>query len=936
MVFVAIAITGISTFFAYKTTLKSTKFNLQIILDNRITTICTVYQNTHNKDSVINFLKNWHIIHHGTGITKEYTYGELLNDTLILFKNQFDKPEITKEIVSYQNCNNVCIKNAVSKKNGFLKYKDYRGKYVYSTYKYIPEINWGISVKMDSKEIFQPLYNTFYTIILISLLTAFMASIWYFFINEKNIKKIKNSEIKYRSRLDNMLEGCQIIGNDWKYIYINKSAERQNKRTKDEIIGKKFQEVWPEVENPELYKNLNQTLFEKIPLHFEYKFTFPDNSIGWFDLSIQPVPEGVFILSIDITERKIASEKIRFNEEKFKTILGNVQDIFYQTDLEGNIIEISPSISKYTDFIRDELIGKSVSILYYDLNDRLIFLNKIKEKGVVKDYEIKIKSKNKSFIYVSVNAQLIYNSENQPDHIDGSLRDITERKKTEEILKSSEDSLNEAQEIAKMGSWYYNFQTEEYVWSKNNYKIANINPAKQKITLNDFLKMVYPDDINIILKNIDELRDKKKTVSFDFRIILQNSQIRWLQNTILPLFEKDIIIGMKGVNIDITDKKQLEQDLLHAKDKAEKSNQLKTAFLNNISHEIRTPLNGIIGFGELIMDKNLTEEEKREYYSILGKSSDRLLKTITDIMDISMLISGNTIPQFKTFNLNEILNEIYTFSISGCKEKNLILSLLFDKNQIIYLKSDDQLLKKSILHLTDNAIKYTSSGSVTIGFEIQTDHIAIFVSDTGIGIKKDVVESLFDIFMQEDLSSTRGYEGSGLGLTIANQMVKLINGKIEIESEKSKGSTFKIILPLSQIVDTEIKKEILNVNPLKTKILVAEDDDDNFFLIETIFDKHNLQFIRASNGEEAIEIVEKNNDIALVLMDLKMPKINGFEATKKIKSINKNIPVIAVSAYTVFEDVNFASNSGCDDYIEKPINKNIFKQKLEKFGIKIN
>jgi signal transduction histidine kinase len=244
------------------------------------------------------------------------------------------------------------------------------------------------------------------------------------------------------------------------------------------------------------------------------------------------------------------------------------------------------------------------------------------------------------------------------------------------------------------------------------------------------------------------------------------------------------------------------KDLIQSKNKAEKSDRLKTAFMQNISHEIRTPLNSILGFNQLMADPDLTSDEREEYLTIVKSSSNRLINTVTDFMDVSLIASGNQEVQKKQFSPGDMLDLIYKRFIQPCKAKKLTLSIqtppMADKLRI---HSDHELLFKTVSHLVDNAIKFTKQGAVSFGFEIKGNELEFFVKDTGVGINRDLQATIFDTFTQENVSDTRGHEGSGLGLSIAKGFVELLGGRIWIESSKGEGSAFFFTLPNDMTAD---------------------------------------------------------------------------------------------------------------------------------------
>ncbi|MCX6160389.1 MAG: ATP-binding protein [Ignavibacteriae bacterium] len=392
---------------------------------------------------------------------------------------------------------------------------------------------------------------------------------------------------------------------------------------------------------------------------------------------------------------------------------------------------------------------------------------------------------------------------------------------------------------------------------------------------------------------------------------------------------------MEDLKSEIEQRKHIEEKLVQSKIKAEASDKLKTAFLNNISHEIRTPLNGILGFGQLMAEPDLSNGEKEKYLEVVNKSSYRLINTITDIMDISLIVSGSIEVHKKTFKVKNFLDEITLNLGKECSEKDLTLSSNTpEENSDIY--TDAGLLQKILFHLLDNAVKFTASGSVTFGYTLDSNSLRFFVTDTGSGINPTARNRIFGNFMQEDISNTRGHEGSGLGLSIAKGLVELLGGEIDFESVKGQGSTFFFTIPSGV---TEIPSGVTEIPPCVTAILpvilVAEDDKTCYDYIKAVLKNSPVILLSAVTGKEAVTLCRERSDISLILMDLKMPVMNGLEAVKLIKSFRENLPVIAVTAHAVRGDEQIAISAGCDDYISKPFQKDLLLKKLEKYGVVI-
>ena len=378
----------------------------------------------------------------------------------------------------------------------------------------------------------------------------------------------------------------------------------------------------------------------------------------------------------------------------------------------------------------------------------------------------------------------------------------------------------------------------------------------------------------------------------------------------------------------------LNAELVIAKEQAESGDRLKTAFMNNISHEIRTPLNGIIGFSQLMADPGLTEDERAHYNSIVKSSSSRLINTVTDYMDISLIASGNQAVHKKVFAPGDLMDSIYTRFSHPCQTKGLTLTLQTPQPaKTVHIHSDYEMLSKVLSHLVDNAVKFTRQGTVSFGYSVRENEFEFYVKDTGSGISREVQPTIFDPFIQENVSDTRGHEGSGLGLSIAKGFVELLGGRIWLESEKARGSSFFFTI-LRDFTAHETSDNMGPVLDRKSKplILIAEDEESGSILLEKILLREGIESLVVTDGLQAVSACRQNPMISLVLMDLKMPVMNGFEATKEIKSFRPNLPVIAVTAFARSGDEKRAREAGCNDYIAKPFERAELLDKIKNMG----
>ncbi|SDL03993.1 Signal transduction histidine kinase [Salinimicrobium catena] len=377
------------------------------------------------------------------------------------------------------------------------------------------------------------------------------------------------------------------------------------------------------------------------------------------------------------------------------------------------------------------------------------------------------------------------------------------------------------------------------------------------------------------------------------------------------------------------------RQLTQAKEKAEEHERLKTIFLQNMSHEIRTPMNGIIGFLELLKEPNLDSDTRTKYIDIVIKSGKRLLTTINNIIEISKIDTHQLTVHPGRVNIPEVMEFYYNFFLPQAKEKNIELKLfqnLDDSDGII--ETDKFIFDNILTNLIGNAIKFTDHGYIEIGNYKKGKDLVFYIKDTGVGIPPERQKAIFKRFVQANLSITRPHEGSGLGLAIVKAYVKALQGKIWLESEENRGTTFFFTLPYRPVDKEAVSNNNNHDQEVTSKpldILIAEDDNISFLFINQILKRPEIKITRARSGKECVELLRKNPNIDLVLMDIKMPVMNGIEATKEIRTFNQTVPIIVQTAYTSSGDKEKALEAGCNDYITKPIDKERLLQLIRKY-----
>ena len=500
-------------------------------------------------------------------------------------------------------------------------------------------------------------------------------------------------------------------------------------------------------------------------------------------------------LKIQISKQEKIAEELRENEEKFHYYFENAKDILFRTNLAGNIIDISHSIKDITEYDKDELIGIPVSNLYYDPIDREILLEALKKNGSIREYEFRMKTKTGKLKYVSISANLISGANDNQKHIVGSLRDVTERKLTEEILIESVERYRSLFENMLNGYAYCQMLFEN--GQPSDFIYLNVNKAFEILT---GLKNVEGKRVTEVIPGVKESDNNlfeiygrvALTGKPEFFEMHVESLKDWYSVSVYSP-KNEFFIAVFDV---ITERKLSEQELINAKEKAEESDRLKTAFLNNISHEIRTPFNGILGFLSIIQDHDLPDDEREEYINIINQSADRLMNTINDIVEVSHIQSGIVKLTVQETNIKKLLDELFHQFNTIAESKGLEFNINNDLPNIIASISTDGIKLKTILsNLIGNAMKFTKAGSIELGIRKKSDYLEFSVKDTGIGISKNKQLIIFERFMQADASNIRQFEGLGLGLSIAKEYVKMLGGELWLESEEGKGTTFYFILP---------------------------------------------------------------------------------------------------------------------------------------------
>lgn len=644
-----------------------------------------------------------------------------------------------------------------------------------------------------------------------------------------------------------------------------------------------------------------------------------------FPIKYKEEISNIVIVHQDVTELKDyegklteAKENAEKSEQNFKKLLDLAPDAFLQGDTNGNFIKVNNKAITLTGYSKEELLKMNMKDIFTDsVLNRVSLRYDLLNQGLNVINERDILRKDGALIQVEMN------SRKMPDNTYQSfIRDITERKKTAEKLRESELQFRKLLEMLPVGIAIHSNGKIKYI----NKIVPAIMNGKTKEDFIDkpIINFVHPDYQYLFQQRIKNTIDRNEILPLnEKKFITLDNKIIDVEVTSLPaIFDNELSVLF--VFQDITDRKKTQTELILAKEKAEESDRLKSSFLANMSHEIRTPMNGILGFADQLTDPELNEVKRKQYVQIINNCGNQLVSIIDDLIDIAK-IESNQLKIFKSkVNINNILLELYNIFKSKAKLTNLNIYLNQGlKDTECEIITDGNRIRQILSNLLSNSIKFTQSGYIKFGYIFKEKHIEFFVEDTGIGIEENKHAIIFDRFRQAEDSTSQYYGGSGLGLAISKSLVHLLGGQINVKSQINKGSYFYFTIPLDdetykKIYDT--KNAIFHENNNIKQILIAEDDDANYLLIEEILMKFNFKIFHAKNGIEVLNIYNQNK-IDLILMDIKMPLMNGYEAIREIRKIDTKIPIIAQTAYVQSVDINLALEAGCTEHLSKPIKK---------------
>jgi len=722
--------------------------------------------------------------------------------------------------------------------------------------------------------------------------------------------------------------------------YVNPKFSKLTGYEPHEVIGKNPRILKSGNTSDEEYKLLWKTIKSGNEWRGEFQNCKKNGEIYTESASISPIAgdDGIITHFVatkeDITEKKHAEKLIKTLSRAIEQSPASI----IITNHQGKIDFVNTKFTSFMQYTEQEVIGRNPRIFnpQHSSGEEYDQMWKTLHSGKLWQGENQNRKKDGTLFWENVSISPLMDENGIISNYILIMEDISEKKKMLDDLIIAKEKAEESEDIFDQ----FMKHSPIYVFFKDD----KIRPVRLS---HNYEKMLGLPMNELLGKNMFELFPSelaKNMVEDDLRILSENQVFeveeefndKYYTTIKFPIHMNGKPRFLAGFTLDISERKQSElmlkeknEQLIKAIEKAKESDRLKTAFLANMSHEIRTPMNGILGFTELLKTPDLSGIEQQEFIYLIRKSGERMLNIINNIIDISKIESGQMEVSFSTTDINEQIQYLYSFFKTETDQKGLkIFTSVTLPSALAKINTDKEKVYAILTNLVKNAVKFTPVGSIRFGYELKNDTLEFFVQDTGVGISQEQQEFIFERFRQGNESLARKHEGAGLGLSITKAYVEMLGGKIWVESESGKGSAFYFTIPYlvesdeikspETIVSVQTNKEPYQ----KLKILIAEDDEFSAMLITKAIQPFCKELFVAGNGAEAIEELRKYPDIDLVLMDISMPVMDGYEATKKIRSFNQDVIIIAQTAYGLMGDKEKALAVGCNDHISKPIRNN--------------
>lgn len=746
---------------------------------------------------------------------------------------------------------------------------------------------------------------------------------------------LRDSEVWFKAIANYTANWESMFSSEGQIVWTNPAVERFTGYSPDEIIAMPdfIEELVARPDRLKAREVLMNALKESEGKDHFFRCIRKDGTFFWLSVAWRHIRDengnliGIRTSGQDVTLRFEATQALKSSESQYRQMIENAPFgmAFFEIDDQDQLIftHANPAADSILQIDHSLLSGQKIEHAF-----PMVKGTEVPEKYLDAAQNNKTWIKEK-LVLNSADSEQVFEVkafQTVPGKMVAIFADITKRINTEEQLKASRQLFETLARMVPVGI----FRTNE------NGDTTFVNPkwsalcglSYSEALQNKYISAIHPEDREERIKEWQYALKHKIPVISEYRFVRPDGSIIWVQGQAIPEMVDGQVKGYIGTITDITELIETQNDLRTAKEKAEASNSLKTTFMKNLSHEVRTPLNGIFGFAQLLGSGDYSPEENQEFVGFLELSIARMTKTIDNTMELSLLMTGNMHRNDALFNLGSLIQEICRTYKQSAEKKNLEFIVKAPSKPGLMVITDRMMVKRIVEEIVDNAIKFTDAGKVIIDYRIEDNILNIVVRDTGQGITQDYLPHIYEPFMQENVFSARANNSTGLGLSIVHGLTSLLGGTINAESKLGTGTSIFLRLPVKKNAVSAIEREIIINSDEREKtpvILVVEDEQINMLFVKRLLGKFKCRLIEATSGKDAIAEVKKNPDIDIVLMDIRMPGMDGYQAIEIIRDINPSLNIAAVTAYGGASDREACLDAGCIDYLAKPFHsKDLF------------